>query len=270
MIRALVVDDEQPARERLRQLLSGFDDVEILAEAQDGEQAIEQILELEPDLVFLDIQMPGCSGLEVAASLPSPGPKIIFCTAYEEYAVDAFELRAVDYLLKPVSRTRLHHAIEWARTFEADTARGELDRRTSAGEMYPTRFLAKRGKRYVVVSRQDVLFFESEGGLTKLQTADHHCWMQPTLEDLERRVNPAHFCRASRSVLVNLDAVREVVALTAVRARSETGERNHPGREPTPPDTAEGPTGRGARTIAGKLTTGFESRSLRRFARGRT
>ena len=105
MIRALVVDDEQTARDRLRRLLSAFDDVEVIGEAEDGEQAIERITEQQPNLVFLDIQMPGCSGMEVAASLRSPQPKIIFCTAYEEYAVDAFELHAVDYLLKPVNRS---------------------------------------------------------------------------------------------------------------------------------------------------------------------
>ena len=90
MIRTLVVDDEEPARSRLRQLLSAIDDVEVVGEAEDGEQAIQQILELRPNLVFLDIQMPGCSGLEVAASLPSPRPRIVFCTAFDQYAVDAF------------------------------------------------------------------------------------------------------------------------------------------------------------------------------------
>src|SRR5687767_12208366 len=102
-IRALIVDDEDPARERLRRLLGEVRDVEIVGEAQDGEQAIDQIARLSPSAVFLDIQMPGCSGLEVAASLPSPRPHIIFCTAFDQYAVDAFELNAVDYLLKPVN-----------------------------------------------------------------------------------------------------------------------------------------------------------------------
>jgi two-component system LytT family response regulator len=212
-MRALLVDDEQPARERLRQLLSGFEDVEILAEAQDGEQAIEKILELKPDVVFLDIQMPGCSGMDVAASLPSPRPKIIFCTAYEEYAVDAFELRAVDYLLKPVSRARLQKAIERVRTPGPEAGDDRIEGRVRGSEAYPTRFLAKRGIRYLVVPRQEVLFFASEGGLTKLQTATHHYWMQPTLDDLERGVDPTHFCRVSRSALVNLDIVREVVRL---------------------------------------------------------
>ena len=115
MIRALIIDDEQAARDRLRQLLSAISDIEIIGEAEDGEEAIAKIGEMEPDLVFLDIQMPGCSGLEVAASLVAPRPSIIFCTAYDEYAVDAFELHAVDYLLKPVNRARLEHAIQRVR-----------------------------------------------------------------------------------------------------------------------------------------------------------
>src|SRR5215510_2698338 len=106
-MRVLIVDDEEPARERLRALLSGFYDLAIVGEAEDGEQAMERIGELRPDLILLDIQMAGCSGIDVAGSLPSPRPKIIFCTAFEQYAVDAFEVCAVDYLLKPVSRARL-------------------------------------------------------------------------------------------------------------------------------------------------------------------
>ena len=115
MIRALLVDDEQPARERLRQLLSAHPDVEIAGEAEDGVQAAERIAEVAPDVVFLDIQMPGASGLDVAASLGQPRPFVIFCTAFDQYAVDAFELSATDYLLKPVNRARLAAALDRVR-----------------------------------------------------------------------------------------------------------------------------------------------------------
>ena len=111
IIRILLVDDEQPARDRLRQLLAGIDGIDIVGEAEDGVQAIERISELTPDVVLLDIQMPGCTGLEVAASLPRPRPSVIFCTAFDQYAVDAFELQAMDYLLKPVNRARLQAAL---------------------------------------------------------------------------------------------------------------------------------------------------------------
>lgn len=111
MIRAVLVDDEAPARDRLRHLLKDAD-VEIVAEAGDGEQAIERIDAVAPDLVFLDIQMPVLSGLEVAARLRAPRPRIVFCTAYDQFAVDAFEHHAVDYLLKPVNRDRLARTLE--------------------------------------------------------------------------------------------------------------------------------------------------------------
>jgi two-component system LytT family response regulator len=218
-LRVLLVDDEQLARERLRRMLAAYDRLEIVDEAEDGEQAIEKILDLRPELVFLDIQMPGCSGLEVAASLPSPRPKIIFCTAYDEYAVDAFELHAVDYLLKPVNRARLGKALERVLqeepSPEADKALERVGQRTGA---YPTRFLAKRGSRYCVVRRQEVLCFVSEGGLTMLQTAKHHLWMQPSLGDLEERLDPDGFFRISRSAIVNLDAIKEVLPIGSGQA----------------------------------------------------
>ncbi len=213
MMRALLVDDEQPARERLRRMLSAFDDLEIVGEAEDGEQAIEKILDLDPDLVFLDIQMPGCTGMEVAASLPSPRPKIIFCTAFDEYAVDAFEVQAVDYLLKPVNRARLDQAIARVRGLPAAGPKRSNAATGNALRSYPTRFLAKGSARYRVIPGKDVLFFVSEGGLTRLQTAGPHYWMQPSLADLEERLDPARFVRVSRSAIVSLDAIDEVVPL---------------------------------------------------------
>jgi len=211
MLQAIVVDDEQPARERLRQLLRAIVDIEVVAEAEDGEQAIERIVELKPDVVFLDIQMPGCSGLEVVASLPLPRPKIIFCTAFDQYAVDAFELHASDYLLKPVSRARLEKALERVRARTVEDANTTVETARRAAAAYPTRFLAKRGSRFQVIPRQDVLYFASEGGLTKVQTAQEHYWMEPTLNDLEERLDPMKFFRVSRAAIVNLEAVREVV-----------------------------------------------------------
>ena len=115
MIRALLVDDEEPARDRLRSLLADFDDVHVVGEAGDGDEALHKIAETRPDLVFLDIQMPGRSGMEVAASLPPPRPRIVFCTAFDQYAIDAFEHHALDYLLKPLNRDRLARAIQGVR-----------------------------------------------------------------------------------------------------------------------------------------------------------
>lgn len=218
-IRVVLVDDEHLARERLRRMLAAHPQLEIVGEAEDGEQAIGKIVELEPDLVFLDIQMPECSGLEVAASLPSPRPNIVFCTAFDEYAVDAFELHAVDYLLKPVNRARLAKAVERVSasrdSTDPDTA---IDRAGREAGNYPSRFLAKRGARFCVVPRGEVLCFVSEEGLTTLQTAKHHLWMQPSLSDLEERLDPDGFFRISRSAIVNLDAIDEVLPGTSGQA----------------------------------------------------
>lgn len=121
-IRALVVDDEAPARLRMRDLLSAFEDVEIVGEAASGDEALDGISELRPDLVFLDIQMPGRSGLEVAALAGPPRPHFVFCTAFDRFALDAFENHALDYLLKPVTRARLARAIDRVRDSLDQTA----------------------------------------------------------------------------------------------------------------------------------------------------
>jgi two-component system, LytTR family, response regulator len=209
VIRVLLVDDEQPARDRLRQLLAGENDIEIVGEAEDGVQAAERVAELTPDLLLLDIQMPGFSGLELAASLPRPRPSIVFCTAYEQYAVDAFELNAVDYLLKPVNRTRLHAAIDRVRRTRAIAQEHQIDRLTRTVSMAPTRFLARKGPRLRVVPRQEVVAFTFQEGLTRLHTATEQLWMQPTLAALARRLDAESFFQISRTAVVSLDAVRE-------------------------------------------------------------
>ena len=128
-IRTLLVDDEEPARDRLRGMLDRFDDLEIVGEARDGREAVAKIAEVRPDLVLLDIEMPGLSGMEVAASLPPPRPRIIFCTAYDQYAIEAFEHHAADYLLKPVNRDRLEKAIDRVRLaiLERENVRWEVE-----------------------------------------------------------------------------------------------------------------------------------------------
>lgn len=208
-IRTLLVDDEEPARTRLRQLLSAFSQVEIVGEAEDGVQAIERIAELTPDLILLDIQMPGCSGLEVAASLGRPRPAIIFCTAYDQYAVDAFELHAMDYLLKPVNRARLHAAIDRVRETRIVDREHQLDYVARGEGLAPARFLARKGSRFRIIPRQDVVAFTFQDGLTRLHTATEQLWMQPTLAALARRLDDETFVQISRIAIVNLDAVRE-------------------------------------------------------------
>ena len=217
MIRTLVIDDEQPARERLTQLLSAHPDVEIVGEADDGVHAAEQIAALQPDLVLLDIQMPGASGLDVAASLGKPRPAVIFCTAFDQYAVDAFELSALDYLLKPVNRARLAAALDRVRAsaqVSAPPRDRAIENLTQAAGMAPTRFLARRGNRFRVVPANDVVAFTFVDGITHLLTATEQLSMQPTLASLARRLDGEHFFQVSRNAIIRLDAVKEAKPFT--------------------------------------------------------
>lgn len=215
MIRTLLVDDEQPARGRLRQLLAAHDDVEVVGEAADGLEAAERIAELAPDLVLLDIQMPGASGLDVAASLGRPRPAVIFCTAFDQHAVDAFELSATDYLLKPVNRARLAVALDRVRQAQAPRARDRaLDAVARDQGLSPGRFLARRGARFRVVPLAEVVAFTFVDGVTHLVTATEQLSMQPTLAALARRLDPAAFFQVSRAAIIHLDAVREARPFT--------------------------------------------------------
>ena len=210
MIRTLLVDDEQPARERLKQLLAAHPDVEIVGEAEDGVHAAERIAELAPDLVLLDIQMPGASGLDVVASLGTERPAVIFCTAYDQYAVDAFELSALDYLLKPVNRARLAAALDRVRGSGHPSGRDRaIEKLTKSPGLAPTRFLGKRGARFRVVPAADVVAFVVGDGITHLLTAADQLSMQPTLASLARRLDPQQFFQVSRTAIVRLDAVKE-------------------------------------------------------------
>jgi two-component system, LytTR family, response regulator len=211
VIRVLIVDDEPPTLVRLRQMLAAHPDVEVVGEAGTGTQAMELASQLRPEVILLDIQMPGCSGIDVAACLAAPRPHVIFCTAYDQYAVEAFELNAVDYLLKPVSRTRLSQALDRIRSLPA-TLGGEeaLDLALRHRQSAPTRFLGRKGAQFVVIEESRVLYFGSEGSLTRLVADNGDFWMDPTLNDLEYRLDPARFFRISRSALINLNAVTEV------------------------------------------------------------
>jgi two-component system LytT family response regulator len=206
----LIVDDEAPARARLRQLLASHTDLEIVAEAETGVQAMELAGQLKPDLILLDIQMPGCSGMDVAACLPEPRPHVIFCTAYDQHAVDAFELHAVDYLLKPISRARLAMALDRVRSLPAANRESALDQAVRSQRAGPARFLVKSAANYRVVGEARVLYFDSEDGLTRLVSDGAQYWMDPTLNELEQRLDATRFFRVSRAALINLNAVAEV------------------------------------------------------------
>jgi two-component system, LytTR family, response regulator len=211
VIRVLIVDDEAPTRVRLRQLLTAHADVEIAGEADTGPQAMQLAAELHPDAILLDIQMPGSSGIDVAACLPHPRPHIVFCTAYDQYAVEAFELHAVDYLLKPVTRARMAQALDRIR--EVPSNREPALDHALRHRFPPARFLVRGGGNYLVIGEPQVLYFGTEGSLTRLVTDKGQYWMDPTLNDLEERLDPARFFRISRAALVALNAVVEVAPM---------------------------------------------------------
>ncbi len=203
-MRVVIADDEAPARQFLRRLLTSHNDVEVVGEAEDGTEVIRLVATAQPDVLFLDIQMPGGNGLEVAAGLMKHRPAIVFCTAYEQHAIEAFELEAVDYLLKPVSRSRLAQALERIRRIDPAQPVPKAHERLS-------RFLARRGGHLVVIPASKAAYFESVDGLTKIVTVTGEAyWMDSPLQVLEQRLEAHRFFRVSRNALINLNEVAEV------------------------------------------------------------
>jgi two-component system LytT family response regulator len=219
----LIVDDEAPARERLKRLLADIEGAELIGEAEDGVQAVEMIEREKPDLVLLDIQMPGLDGFGVIEALADP-PPVVFVTAYDEYAIRAFEVNALDYLLKPFSRERLEKAIRRAQEALAE----EHDPSASAAERFAAQFgpllegLAAQGHyltrlavrdrnciRVLNVDEVDWIGVEEEQVL--VHVGDEAYPIRRTLTELEARLDPVHFFRAHRSAIVNLSRVQEII-----------------------------------------------------------
>jgi DNA-binding LytR/AlgR family response regulator len=214
-MRTLIVDDEIPARQRLKRLLDDVQDIELVGEAENGIQAVEMIETLSPDLVLLDIQMPGLDGFGVIEALVDP-PPIIFVTAYDEYAIRAFEVSALDYLLKPFSRARLEQAIHRARATIAEEKafaarlRPLLESLTFQ-ERYLTRLAVRDRDRIRVLDTNEVDWIGLEDEQVVVYTEDGVYPIRRTLTDLASRLDPATFFRAHRSVIVNLDRVQEII-----------------------------------------------------------
>jgi two-component system LytT family response regulator len=211
----LIVDDESPARERLKRLLADIKGVDLIGEAEGGIQAVEMIERERPDLVLLDIQMPGLDGFEVIEALEDP-PPIIFVTAYDEYAIRAFEVNALDYLLKPFSRERLKKAIRRAQESLAEerdlAARfGPLLESLAAQGRYLTRLAVRDRDRIRVLDVGEVDWIGVTGEQVMVHAGDRVYPIRRTLAELEARLDPAHFFRAHRSAIVNLDQVQEVI-----------------------------------------------------------
>ena len=210
-MRVLIVDDEQPARMALRRLLSAVPEVEIAGEAANGTDAIEAMESLRPDAVFLDIEMPGLNGFDTLAEVSGP-PAVVFVTAYNQYAVRAFEVNAVDYLLKPVEPGALARAILRIqnRSLRAVPANLLEELRSALQPKAPTRLAARRGKKVVLVSRRDILYVQAEERLVFLCTAGGRFLTNKTVSEVEALLPATEFFRVSRSTLVQLEAVAEM------------------------------------------------------------
>jgi two-component system, LytTR family, response regulator len=209
-IRAAIVDDEPLARERLRTLLD--EDVEIVCECADGVSAVEAIREKKPDAVFLDIRMPGMDGFEVLDALGSdPLPRVVFLTAYDEHAVRAFEAKALDYLLKPVSRARLHESVSRIRERMAASVDPAELRQWIAGRTMDRRLAVRDGQAVTFVKLGDVEWIESAGNYAVVHTTGGTTLiLRETMQALEDELPLAAFRRVSRRAIVNLARVVEI------------------------------------------------------------
>lgn len=217
-LRVLIVDDEELARERLREALSARDDVTIVGECDGGEPALEAIRSERPDVVLLDVQMPEVDGFEVLRRLePDETPAVVFVTAYEEHALRAFDVHAMDYLLKPFRDERLHEAMDRAAEALRGGRGGALVRSVRAlidtidGEARPAgRIAIRTSGRVIFLPTSEIDWFEAAGNYILVHTGDKTHLLRETMSELERRLDAKLFARAHRSAIVNLERVREV------------------------------------------------------------
>lgn len=216
----LIADDERPAREKVRRFVERDPEVRAVFEAADGPRALEIIREAEPDVVFLDIRMPGATGVEVLETLPRErAPHVVFVTAYDSYAVRAFDLSAVDYLLKPFDMERFEKAFSRAKAAVRSRERnGDLERLRRLVADWRTeeprhldRVAVVDGERTLLVTVRDVDRFEAEGNYVRVHVGRSAHRLRTTVSALERKLDPRAFARVGRGSIVNLDRVAELV-----------------------------------------------------------
>jgi two-component system, LytTR family, response regulator len=209
-MKALLIDDERLARNELRRLLAAHPDIAIVGEAVDVEDARQKVAELKPSLLFLDVQMPGADGFSLLEQLEPPLPVVIFTTAYDEFAVKAFEFNALDYLLKPVDPNRLVAALERLR--QRDEGAGEA----AAGPVASHRLtledkvFVREGERCWFVQVKNIRLLESEGNYTRICFDDQKPQLFRSLTAMEERLDPRHFFRANRKQVINLSWVEGI------------------------------------------------------------
>lgn len=220
-ITALIVDDEQPARDELAFLLKGIPELEIVGQGKNGVEAVNLVRDLNPHVVFLDVQMPGVDGFGVIKRLLEKKvrlPFFIFATAYDQYAVQAFEVNAIDYLMKPIAKPRLEKAILRVRRMleTSETASQKLDRLVQIMEGRPAlqkgKLVVKSGNRLFLVDSDDIIYASIEDGVISIVTRDLEGQSNfRTVEELQSNLDPKTFWRVHRSYLVNVNHIKEVV-----------------------------------------------------------
>ena len=217
-LRILIADDEPLARARLRSLLPADIALEVVGECASGTEALEAIRRDKPDIVFLDMQMPGCDGLQVVSGLaPAERPAIVFVTAHDKFAVDAFGVRAVDYVLKPFDRQRLETALERAAEFVSARRAGSLGARIedliagAPGPRKPERLAVKADGRFIFLKFDEIVWVEAADNYIVVHTQPgQRLMVRETLSSVERRLGHQQFTRVNRSALVRIDQVKEL------------------------------------------------------------
>lgn len=207
-MKALLIDDERLARSELRRLLAAHPDIEIVGEAVDVEDAAQKVAELKPGLLFLDVQMPGADGFSLLERLEPPLPAVIFTTAYDEFAVKAFEFNALDYLLKPVDPNRLIAALERLRHRESIAPGGSSD--STHRLALEDKVFVREGDRCWFVAVKNIRLLESEGNYTRLHFDDQKPQLFRSLTAMEERLDPRSFFRANRKQVINLTWVEGI------------------------------------------------------------
>jgi len=210
-MRILIVDDERPARDKLRRLLEQEAGISAIDEARDGVEALERIASFAPDALLLDIQMPEISGLELAASLPSPAPLVVFVTAYDQYALRAFDANAIDYLLKPYDQQRLQRALQRLRERLSQRGGAHAQDVALGGQTVEQLLLTERGTTHII-KVDDIQWLESADNYVVLHTAAMQPLMRQTLAGLADKLGP-RFVRCHRRAAVQLAWIESVVAL---------------------------------------------------------
>ncbi|HEU4386898.1 MAG TPA: LytTR family DNA-binding domain-containing protein [Blastocatellia bacterium] len=217
-IRTLIVDDESIARDRVRRFLGSEPDIEIAGECGNGLEAVQAIRSLTPDLVFLDIQMPEMNGFEVLKTIGGDNlPAVVFVTAYDQFAIKAFEVHALDYLLKPFNKDRLRRAVRHAREQIKHGRSGSVDDRLLAllqdikdGQKYLERLVVKSSGRVYFLKTGEIDWVEASGNYVTLHVGRETHLLRDTMNSLEGKLDPAAFLRIHRSRLINIDRIKEL------------------------------------------------------------